>query len=316
MKTLLPTTLALALLATTSAYAAPVADGQFQIAQADRGDRGDRGGRGQRFGGDAARPQPSQERQVQRQERQTQRFEQRPQGEARPPRADGGPPRQSFEQRQERQAERQQRSEQAPQARQDYLERRRAESAQQVEQPRRQSAQGRGQGSDARGPEFNRERRPDGPPAVAQQRQFQREQSGVGDRRFDSDRRDGQNRWNDNRFDGRYDQRWHDQRRVRDRDRPRFDPRRWQQRNWRAPRQYQWVGVAWRPPSGYYYRTWSFGQTLPWGWYSSNYYIDNWWAYGLPMPPAGFEWIRNGRDAILVDVFTGRIYEVAYGLFW
>ena len=81
-------------------------------------------------------------------------------------------------------------------------------------------------------------------------------------------------------------------------------------------RRYQWFGSPWRPPVGFYSFRWQYGQTLPWSWYTPNYYLNDYWAYGLPMPPIGCEWVRVGDDAILVDVFTGRIYQVVYNLFW
>ncbi len=122
---------------------------------------------------------------------------------------------------------------------------------------------------------------------------------------------------NGGRSDGDRGSQWHPQpsRGDRDRNRPRYDPRRYPREI--HPRQrYYWRGPAYRYPPGFYANQWFYGDILPWGWYSSDYYIDNWYWYGLEPPPAGFEWVRSGRDAILVDVFTGRVYEVVYDLFW
>jgi Ni/Co efflux regulator RcnB len=74
------------------------------------------------------------------------------------------------------------------------------------------------------------------------------------------------------------------------------------------------VGGYYRPP-GWYFRTWGFGDILPWGWYTSQYYLD-WADYGLPPPPVGCEWIREGDDALLVDVWTGQVLSVDYGVFY
>jgi len=60
---------------------------------------------------------------------------------------------------------------------------------------------------------------------------------------------------------------------------------------------------------------WSFGDYLPGGWYTNNYYLD-WWAYGLPQPPIGCEWVRVGDDALLVDIWSGEVLSVYYNLFW
>jgi len=62
-------------------------------------------------------------------------------------------------------------------------------------------------------------------------------------------------------------------------------------------------------------RSWSFGDYLPGGWYSSSYYLD-WFRYGLPQPPIGCEWVRVGDNAMLVDVWSGRVLSVYYDLFW
>ena len=40
------------------------------------------------------------------------------------------------------------------------------------------------------------------------------------------------------------------------------------------------------------------------------------YGMGLPYPPPGAEWIRVGADALLVDIFTGEILDVAYDAFY
>lgn len=62
-------------------------------------------------------------------------------------------------------------------------------------------------------------------------------------------------------------------------------------------------------------RAWSFGDYLPYGWYSPSYYLDA-WRYGLPQPPIGCEWVRVGDNALLVDVWSGQVLSVYYDLFW
>jgi len=137
-------------------------------------------------------------------------------------------------------------------------------------------------------------------------------------------RRDGD--WNNNgrdrsdwgdRNDGRghRDGQWDRHRGDRDHGRRGYDPRRWPQ--YVQPRQtYRWYGPVWINPPGYSYRSYSYGQRLPSHWYAPRYYLNDYWRYGLPTPPIGFEWLRLGRDAVLVDVFDGRIYEVVRNLFW
>lgn len=101
--------------------------------------------------------------------------------------------------------------------------------------------------------------------------------------------------------------------RDRDRDRSRYDHRRWQ-RSYHASHRYRAPRYIY--PSGWYLRVWSFGDRLPFSsWYSQRYYLD-WWRYGLPRPPIGTEWVRMRDDAILVDIWSGRVLAVYYDLFW
>jgi Ni/Co efflux regulator RcnB len=68
-------------------------------------------------------------------------------------------------------------------------------------------------------------------------------------------------------------------------------------------------------PSGWYAHTWVFGEFLPFGWFDEGYYLD-WDGYDLPQPPIGCEWVREGDDALLVDVWSGQVLSVDYGVFW
>ena len=100
--------------------------------------------------------------------------------------------------------------------------------------------------------------------------------------------------------------------RDRDRGRPQFDAGRYRQ-VYRAPQRFR--VAPYRTPPGFYARSWGFGDYLPFGWFGSTYYL-NYGAYGLPLPPVGCEWVRVGDDALLVDIWTGEVLSVAYGLFW
>ena len=73
--------------------------------------------------------------------------------------------------------------------------------------------------------------------------------------------------------------------------------------------------TTWRRPSGWYYRSWSYGMYLPFGWFLPAYYL-NWALYDLPPPPIGCEWVREGPDAVLVDIWTGEILSVYSGVFY
>lgn len=96
--------------------------------------------------------------------------------------------------------------------------------------------------------------------------------------------------------------------------RERYDSR-WFPRQITPDRRFRWQG-HWTSQPGFYYRHWRYGQRLPWGWFGSQWYIDDYDYYDLPAPPWGYEWVRVGPDALLVDVRTGLIVETVYGLFY
>ncbi|WP_309643700.1 RcnB family protein [Phenylobacterium sp.] len=139
------------------------------------------------------------------------------------------------------------------------------------------------------------------------------------DRDWNNDRRDGDRNgrdWNNDRrdgrgLDGRNGRGWDDARRHQPR--PRYDRRRYEP-NWRSQQRYR--GWEYRRPSGFYVRSWVFGDMLPRNWWEPQYRLDDWWSYGLPIPPIGYEWVRVGDDALLVDMFSGRVVQVARNLFW
>ena len=37
---------------------------------------------------------------------------------------------------------------------------------------------------------------------------------------------------------------------------------------------------------------------------------------GQALPPPGFDWVRSGPDALLIDQFSGRIVQVVRNVFW
>ncbi len=84
----------------------------------------------------------------------------------------------------------------------------------------------------------------------------------------------------------------------------------------RAHQRYGWRGAsAWRDQPGYYYRRWGYGDILPAGWFVADFWISDYEDYDLPVPPYGYEWVRSGPDALLVDTYTGEVVEAVYGLF-
>lgn len=166
------------------------------------------------------------------------------------------------------------------------------------------------------------------PPAESRPAPQDRRPEGDGRRdgdRQDRDRNDGRRRHDDrhsgHRYDGyRYDGYRYDGYRPDRYDRrhppprpPRYDPR-WYPPVWTPS--YRYRGAYWVPPPGFAPRRWTYGEVLPWTWWTPRYRIESWWNFGLPVPPVGFAWVRLGRDAVLVDLWTGRVVQVAFSLFW
>jgi Ni/Co efflux regulator RcnB len=126
------------------------------------------------------------------------------------------------------------------------------------------------------------------------------------------DGRDHQGDWRDRgerdrdwRGGDRHD--WHGER-------PRYEPRFFPHTLYREHRRH-WRG-EWRAPPGFYYRQWRYGDRLPWGWFDQSFWIMDFYDYDLPAPPYGYEWIRVGPDAVLVDLNSGMVVETMYGAFY
>ncbi|MDR3527934.1 MAG: RcnB family protein [Rhizomicrobium sp.] len=85
-------------------------------------------------------------------------------------------------------------------------------------------------------------------------------------------------------------------------------------RNIQAPKQFH--SGSYRAPQGYSYRHWSYGETLPRGYYARNYWISDFLLFGLFAPPSDLIWVRVGNDALLIDRDSGDIVQVRYGVFY
>lgn len=86
------------------------------------------------------------------------------------------------------------------------------------------------------------------------------------------------------------------------------------QRNFASPRHFHIGGYV--RPQGWYSRHWGYGDILPAFFWTQNYWISDYYDYGLVAPPPGFVWVRDGDDALLVDTDTGEILQVVYGVFY
>ncbi len=54
---------------------------------------------------------------------------------------------------------------------------------------------------------------------------------------------------------------------------------------------------------------------LPGAFLTGAYYYTGYGALGLPAPPGGQQWVRYGDDLLLVEIGTGRVIDVRYGVF-
>jgi Ni/Co efflux regulator RcnB len=85
--------------------------------------------------------------------------------------------------------------------------------------------------------------------------------------------------------------------------------------NIKAPHRYHAAKIYVRPP-GWYPHRWVYGERLPRAFFAPDYFILDFAAYGLMAPWDGYEWVRYGDDALLVDVETGEVIRVEYDVFY
>ena len=126
--------------------------------------------------------------------------------------------------------------------------------------------------------------------------------------RFDRDRRDNNDndRWRNN--DRRNDRDWNRNTRG-----PSININVYR-RNIKSERRYR--HGTYHKPRGYYYRRWHYGERLPVAFYSRDYWLLDFIAFGLFAPPPGYVWVRYGDDALLIDTYTGEIIQVRYDVFY
>ena len=150
---------------------------------------------------------------------------------------------------------------------------------------------------------------------------------GGGDGRVQGRNFDRDNRFDNRGYDGRgYDGRGFDRNDNRYRgDNNRFDNNRFDNNRYRGGGErfsyrgrdffrFRTTPYSW--PRGYSYRAWAPRQILPSLFLSQQYYLDDFYSYGLDQPPYGYEWVRVGQDALLVNLYTGEILDVVPGVFY
>lgn len=93
---------------------------------------------------------------------------------------------------------------------------------------------------------------------------------------------------------------------------PQADPKVYNH-NFQAARSYH-IGAYRRPP-GWVAHHWAYGQVLPHLYWAPQFLIADYWLFSLEVPPAGFEWVRDDSDALLINTANGQILQVEYGVF-
>jgi Ni/Co efflux regulator RcnB len=68
-------------------------------------------------------------------------------------------------------------------------------------------------------------------------------------------------------------------------------------------------------PRGYAYRRWAVGGILPRAFLVPTYYYAGYAALGLYAPQANYQWVRYGPDLLLVNLATGNVRDIRYGVF-
>lgn len=95
--------------------------------------------------------------------------------------------------------------------------------------------------------------------------------------------------------------------------RPREFDRGYFAHNFQAHRGYR-IG-PWRAPAGYAYRRWHYGEFLPRAYWGPEFVLADFWLFGLDIPPVGYEWVRYGPDALLIDLRSGEVVQSVYDNF-
>jgi Ni/Co efflux regulator RcnB len=85
------------------------------------------------------------------------------------------------------------------------------------------------------------------------------------------------------------------------------------QHNFQAARSYR-IG-PYRRPAGWVSHHWGYGEILPRAYWGSQYILSDYWLFSLEVPPVGYEWVRDGNDALLISTDSGEILQVEYGVF-
>ncbi len=74
--------------------------------------------------------------------------------------------------------------------------------------------------------------------------------------------------------------------------------------------------IYYAPYRGHRYNRISIGFGLSPLFYRQNYWINDPWRYRLPPAYGSYRWVRYYDDALLVDIYDGRVVDAIHGFFW
>jgi len=77
----------------------------------------------------------------------------------------------------------------------------------------------------------------------------------------------------------------------------------------------RYSAAAFVAPSGFTYRRFSVGEHVPSMLLSDSVVLNDYQNYALESPPSGLTWIRDGQDALLIDMRTGEVVQADYDVF-
>lgn len=105
------------------------------------------------------------------------------------------------------------------------------------------------------------------------------------------------------------------------------EPRHRWRGDWRRDRRFDWRDHRRRhrslfhlgfyfDPFGWRYHRYGIGWRLWPSYYSSRFWLRDPWMYRLPPAYGPYRWIRYHDDALLVNIYSGRVVDVIYNFFW
>jgi Ni/Co efflux regulator RcnB len=69
------------------------------------------------------------------------------------------------------------------------------------------------------------------------------------------------------------------------------------------------------PHDSWGYHGWGYGGFIPRGFLVDSFFLDDYADYDLGAPPPNCEWVQDGPNALLVDIYTGQVIQVVPNAF-